>query len=367
MTVRRSAPVAVLVVVVLLALLTMEAVRSDTVPAPVLPDRPRTTQLAMGVTVFALWRDWNELDVLLDRARASGSPWLRVDMGWCSLEEAGPGQVSAWYEQRLDATVAGAAARGLKLLIDIGCAPAWAGGSGYDGYPHDPAQFQRVMTWLATRYAGRVAAWEIWNEPDCIVPGSDDGQCPDGDPAPFVRVLQAGYRGVRAGDPAATVVSGGTSGNNADWTARMYAAGGGGFFDALAVHPYLDPATAPPDAPSGQQIYRLTTLPAVRAVMESHGDAGKAIWFTEFGWTTAATGDRLGVDEATQAAYLRRAVELVHRDYPYVTEAFWFTMRDRDDSTPYENDFGLLHVDGSQKPAFAALQGANAWLREVGS
>jgi polysaccharide biosynthesis protein PslG len=319
----------------------------------------RTERLQTGVTVFSMWRDWDRLDALLDRARDSGSPWVRVDIGWCSLEEAGPGVVSTWYRDRLDATVAGVAARGMRLLVDVGCAPGWAGGTAYDSYPSDPAQFERVMTGLAQRYRGRVAAWEIWNEPDCVaVP-----DCPGGDPAAFVPVLRAGFRGVRAGDPAATVVSGGISGNNADWIARMYRAGAGGWFDVLAVHPYLDPADAPPDAPSEGRTYRLTTLPAVRAEMVANGDAAKPIWFTEFGWTTASTGPRTGVDEATQATYLSRALDQIRTRYPYVTTAFWFCLRDRDDSTPYENAFGLLRVDGSAKPAFAALAAGNARLR----
>jgi hypothetical protein len=96
--------------------------------------------------------------------------------------------------------------------------------------------------------------------------------------------------------------------------------------------------------------------------MELHGDGDKPIWFTEFGWTTASTGDRPGVDETTQAQYLLQAFQLIRRDYPYVTNAFWFTMRDRDDSSPYENEFGMLRVDGSAKPSYAAFAEANRQL-----
>jgi hypothetical protein len=93
--------------------------------------------------------------------------------------------------------------------------------------------------------------------------------------------------------------------------------------------------------------------------MTRRGDGHKPIWLTEFGWTTAQTGPRRGVDEETQARYLRDAVRQIDARYPYVTHAFWFCLRDRDDDNPYENNFGLLEVDGSPKPAFAALQQAN--------
>lgn len=318
----------------------------------------RTVPLALGVTVFSMWRDWDEHEQWFQQAAESGSKWLRVDVGWCSLEESGPGLISQWYQGRLDVTADTAEKLGMKLVVQLGCAPKWAGGTGSNDYPTDPAQFQRIARYLADRYKGRVAAWEIWNEPNCI------GGCGNGSPDQFVAVLKAGYRGIKTGDPDVTVVSGGTSGNDVNWLRRMYAAGAAGSFDALGVHPYQDPATAAPDAPSQGSTYRLSTLPMVHRLMVANGDGDKPIWLTEFGWTTAKTGPRPGVDDDTQARYLQDAVRQIRSQYPYVTHAFWFCLRDRDDSTPYENNFGLLHVRGSPKPAFAAMQKTNADLLE---
>ena len=353
---RGAVPCTTLAVVGLVLALLMTGTPAGTpppaTPAPRLAAAEATT-LTTGITVFAMWRDWLYKDQLLAKVKASGSPWVRVDMGWCSLEEAGAGQISQWYLDRLDSTVATARSLGLKLLINFGCTPAWAGGVGYNSWPTNASQVTRITTWLAQRYKGKVAAWEIWNEPDCI------GGCPNGSPVEFVKVLKAGYQGIKAGDRSATVVSGGISGNNAEWISRMYAAGAKGYFDALAVHPYQDPPTAAPDAACEQRVYRFTCLTLIRDQMVSNGDSAKPIWLTEFGWTTAQTGDRPGVDEATQAVYMTQAISLLRTYAPYVTNAFWYTLRDRDDSTPYENAFGLLHVDGTEKPAFAALQRAN--------
>jgi polysaccharide biosynthesis protein PslG len=314
----------------------------------------RSSPLQLGVTVFSMWRDWDNHGALLEQARGTGSGWLRADFGWCSLEEAGPGKISLWYQGRLDVTAAAAERLGMQLLVQIGCAPTWAGGTGYNSYPQDPAQFQRVAHYLATRYKGKVAAWEIWNEPNCI------GGCSNGSPQQFVNILKAGYQGIKTADPHALVISGGVSGNDADWIKKMYAAGAHGHFDALAVHPYQDPANTPPNAPSQDNKYRLTSLPLVRAQMIHNGDANKPIWLTEFGWTTANTGPRIGVNPTTQAHYLQQAINLIHTTYPYVTHAFWYCLRDRDDSTPYENNFGLLYLDGTPKPAYTALQQTNA-------
>ena len=339
--------------VALVIALSTAALVGSAAPAPGASQGRRTAPLQLGVTVFAMWRDWDNHAALLQQASGTGSGWLRVDVGWCSLEEAGPGKVSAWYQGRLDTAVAAAERLGMHLLVQLGCAPKWAGGTGYNVYPKDPAQFERIAHYLAVRYRGKVAAWEIWNEPNCI------GGCSNGSPQQYVQVLKAGYRGIKGGDPRALIVTGGTSGNDAGWIEKMYAAGARGYFDALGVHPYQEPANTPPDAPSRGIKYRLTSLPLVRAQMVRNGDGGKSIWLTEFGWTTADTGPKVGVNAAAQAAYLTRSIDLIRARYPYVTHAFWYCLRDRDDSTVYENDFGLLYLDGTHKLAYAALQHEN--------
>jgi polysaccharide biosynthesis protein PslG len=143
----------------------------------------------------------------------------------------------------------------------------------------------------------------MWNEPNCI------GGCSNGSPQQFVQVLRAGYQGVKSADPHAMVISGGVSGNDAGWIAKMYAAGARGYFDALAVHPYQEPANIPPDTPSGGIKYRLTSLPLIHAQMVRNGDGATPIWLTEFGWTTADTGPKIGVDAQTQAAYLTQSID----------------------------------------------------------
>ncbi|WP_448638884.1 cellulase family glycosylhydrolase [Geodermatophilus sp. URMC 63] len=314
--------------------------------------------------VFSLWRDWPVNDAMLDRVAGSGSGWVRVGVGWCSLEEGGPGVVSSWYLERLDATVAAARARGLQVLATLGCTPGWLSGSESLTVlpaPEQVGQFQQVAAWLAGRYAGRVAAWEIWNEPDCSA-GTGCGQV---DPGAYVPVLRAGFAGVRAGDPGAVVVSGGTSGVASDWIAGLYAAGGGQWLDAVGVHPYQGPVAEPPEAPAAEHPYRIANVARLREVMVAAGDADTPVWFTEFGWSTGAgEGWYAGVDEATQADYLGRAIAMVQEQYPYVTHAFVFTIRDRDDWNAYENNFGLVRLDGSPKPALGALRTANDRLAE---
>lgn len=336
--------------------LSLSSGRTTATTPPSAPAASAGGPLALGLTAFVLWRDWPYVGQVFDQVVASGSPWMRVDAGWCSLEEAGPRIISTWYQDRLDTVVSMARARNIKLLVMVGCAPPWAGGTTYHDYPNAPSQYQRVMTYLSARYAGRVAAWEIWNEPDCI------GGCGNGPASEYVPILRAGFRGVRAGDPSAIVVSGGVSGNNVPWLTQMYAAGAAGYFDVLATHPYIAPTTSGPDVPPNS-IYTIKAVALVHDLMVSNGDGQKKVWFTEFGWSTPGTQtDRPGVTPTKQATFLRQSADVMLA-YPYVTRAFWYALRDRDDSTPYENAFGLLRLDGSPKPSAAAFTSTVSYIK----
>ena len=55
-------------------------------------------------------------------------------------------------------------------------------------------------------------------------------------PAQYAALLAAADVAIKAADPAATVVLGGLTGNDATYLAQLYAAGVAGSFDAVGVH-----------------------------------------------------------------------------------------------------------------------------------
>ncbi len=91
--------------------------------------------------------------------------------------------------------------------------------------------------------------------------------------------------------------------------------------------------------------------------MVANGDSAKRIWLTEFGWST--TTGAYGVTETTQADYLTKALATLRTSYPYVQTAFWYNFRNTywlaDATADYEANLGLLRVDFTPKPAYAAL------------
>ena len=312
----------------------------------------------VGVQFHGMWSMYSDAQraAALDAMAAAGVRWVRIDMAWRGFEEQGRGVISQWYVKRADSVVDMARARGMKVLVTLLDTPAWAnGGQSKNVPPTDVADYARFTNWMATRFAGRVQAWEVWNEPNL-----DDFWLGE-DPVRYAQLVRAAYPAIKAGDPQALVVAGAIAQNDDAWLARMYDAGAGGHFDVLATHPYQGPIDAEPELPDNGKWWIMDHIGAVRNLMVARGDAGKQLWATEFGWSAHAnTGfeaswDR-GVSEATQADYLVRAVKWFGSKHPYVTNVFWYNERNKATGDIHEDNFGLLRHDLSPKPAYHALK-----------
>ncbi len=300
----------------------------------------------------------------VDQTTAVGGTWMRTFVRWDEIETNGPGRWNAASVQAFDDLVAAAQSHGLKVVATVIGSPQWANGSA-DHFvpPTDPQDLARFMAPFSARYKGRVAAWEVWNEPD----GVDfwHGSAPNA--TAYTALLAAAYTAVKGADPGAQVYAGPLSGNDYDFLQGIYNAGGGGSFDAVAVHTDNACGITPPDSYYRQngRVGRFSFLGfrEVHTTMEANGDGAKPIVMSELGWS--ATGTRCargefagkkaaGVTEAEQAANLRLAYHCL-ADYPYVSAGLWFSMRDAGAGDTELNRYGLLRSDLSRRPAFAAL------------
>ena len=178
---------------------------------------------------------------------------------------------------------------------------------------------------VAGRYAGRIAAYEVWNEPNLT---REWGGLPP-DPAAYAVLLKACYQAIKAADPKAIVISAGLAPtDNADPAVSMpdqdfyrglYAAGGAAYFDMLGVHapgfgnpPERSPADTLADPFWQSRVWTFRHVEDTRALMVAAGDAGKQIAVTEMGWTTDSIHPNYSwyaVDQQTQADYLVRAFQ----------------------------------------------------------
>ena len=319
---------------------------------------PGSTELTLrpgvGVQFHCTWSHYTDAKrrAVAARLAAAGVKSVRIDLGWSSFQPHGPRRIDPWYRRLADRCVSIARAQGMEVLATIMWTPSWAnGGRAATVPPTRVADFARFARWAARRFRGRVAAWEIWNEPE----GANFWR---GTPARYARMLRAAYPAIKAGDPNAKVVFAGISNNSPRWVAAAYRAGAKGAFDVMAAHPYW--GDQPPDADTGDAWLRAHAS-QLHELMASHGDGSKPIWFTEFGWsvhdnTPGTPPHRRGVTHEHQAQYLVRAIAVMRVHYPYVEKAFWYKDASRPGEPVHESGYGLLRTDLAPRPAYSAMK-----------
>lgn len=321
------------------------AARSSSDPAAT------TTVLAVGLSPGFALIDLPpaRLRADLDAIRRSGASWVRVDLSWARVES-----VQGRRDWADTDRVLGAARRaGLRVLAVVGYRPAW--GALPDGSAA-PAAFGRFVDAAARRYARRVAAWEVWNEPNLAAAWSARPS-----PAAYARLVGAAAPGIRRHDPGADVVIGalapavdardGSQVSPLTFLRRLYADGlDRRLFDAVSVHPYSYPALPG----GGQQWNTFSRLPDLHGVLRRAGDGATPLWLTEYGAPTGRS-DR-AVTPTRQARMIAEAVRRA-RAHPFVATLFIYALRDaRPDLLDPEANFGLLRHGGRPKPGWTALR-----------
>jgi hypothetical protein len=274
-----------------------------------------------------------------------------------------------------DDFVAASAGAGLAMLPVVMAAAPWIAENPYVSFspPVDDAAFGRFAGTLAARYGSRgsfwrahpaiprrpVRAWQIWNEPS----GSDGFASPSffwestRDALKiYPAMLAAARRELHAADPRARVVLSGLFSKSWRSLGQLYAAGSGGDFDVVAIHPFTRRV---PDV--------VRILRYVRRVMKRYGDADKPLIVTELSWPSslgrANSPYEFVVTPGEQARVLGRAYRLLARERRRLRlrAVYWFTWMTADASPQSAFDYaGLVtrRPDGgmTRKPAFRAFR-----------
>ena len=304
--------------------------------------------------------------------RPADQKWTRIFVEWSAMEAGGKGRIDGPAIKSLNDRVDGFRAAGIKVLLVVTTAPTWSHPSVNDktAPPDDPNDYADFMAYLADFFAGRVNAFEIWNEPDDKVFWRNGPQ-----PKAYAELVKATYPRIKAALAAkradAVVTTAGLVGNDFEFVEQLYDHGIKGYMDAVGVH--TDTACLlrepefyyrEPDGRVGR--FAFTGYREVHQTMANHGDGHKPVWMTEIGWSTTPGICTTGVDagkkpggvsEAQQAEFITRAYSCLQAD-PYVGVALWFSLQDYSNATDYDHRLGLIRFDGSRKPAFAAMQGA---------
>ncbi len=346
--------------VALIAIVVLAATAANLMHQPAKKGNYQVTETAaVGSLGFAdswLWfLSPDDVNRQLDLMVATGVHSARIMFPWAGIQPA----PDAWDWGQADLMVGAANARGIAVTALLNSTPGWAtGGEAIASPPDSPDTFGNFAGTVADHFAGRIAAYELWNEENAVQFWKSGPQGPQ--PDRFADLLKAAYPRIKAADPGATVVMGGLSPtinffsitkNPVDYLNNVYAAGGGGSFDAVAFHPYLFTSNADARFSTGKVNSPRSLYDGLRGAMAANGDGGKQIWATEFGEPTSK------VDEATQAAWIQDFI-VTWRTLPGAGPAFIYTTRDRNTGSSNAQDtYGVYRTDWTPKPAADVIKG----------
>ncbi len=335
-----------------------------------------------------------DIDKTLDMVRAGGFGYIRQILPWAEVEQA-KGQYN-W--ERFDILVDKARDRNIQVLFRLERPPPFYRLQSMEGLsadeknqksgpPDDFNEYYKFAGMVAARYRGKVAYYQIMNEPNL----ESEWNGKQVDPSRYAELLKGAYQSIKAADPAAKVLAAPLAPTNAlspnmndlEFLDGMYKAGAGNYFDILSVQLYG--LGYPPDfrfiQPDPQfegkkfidlKRVNLNRPASIHQVMIENGDGTKPVWAAEYGWVSAPndwtdaqkqTNWGKSVTEQEQADYLVQGIERVRKEWPWVGVInVWFF---RPDNTPGMTEssptryFSIVNQDFSPRPAYDALKEYN--------
>ena len=288
--------------------------------------------------------------------RATGARHFRFAIGWDGVEIA-PGEYKWGFWDEL---VRLASDYGITLLPYVCYTPAWLNADPVNYWRNPPDDLQRFgafMYAIASRYKGKVASWELWNEPD-------NDYYWTGTAAQFAAMVREGARQVRRADPAAIVVLGGMAHGRSPFLEELLRQQQlGRDFDVVNVHGYFETWSPEPAEDYPQMLQAVHDLIAETA---PHLD----LWLAEFGYSDY----RLDCASASEWVDIRYRYEhtpeyqavALWKDHVLaaasgdVSLTTWYRIHDLPEAEGVIGDennkhLGILDVNGDPKPAYYAL------------
>lgn len=305
--------------------------------------------------------------------KSAGFNWVRIQVQWSSFEP----QKGQYNPLPLDRIVQQYQGSNVHILASVVKAPDWAVDPSGKQLLANFADFEHVMNFLASRYRGKIDAWEIWNEENLASEMGGTVRVSD-----YAQLLQDGFNGVKTADESATVVFGGLTPTGVNdpsiaiddklYLQQFYAYHQGyyaQFFDVLGMHvsatnnppDTMYPEDPGPDGWSNDPSFYFRRAEQLHQVMIDNHDT-RAAWITEFGWTTKneAKGYEYGADVTPQdqANYLVGAFNWARQKWPWTTAMFVWNLNYSVVSPPSDEKYpwAVLNSDWSPRPAYIALQ-----------
>jgi polysaccharide biosynthesis protein PslG len=350
-------------------------------PTPAYPiyNGPPLSRSQMGLQIH-LHRE--DLPQVMAHLQTLNVGWVKVQVSW-KVHQPAPDRYDQDLFWELDQLISAAAANNVAVMIGVAKAPEWSRPTTeHDGPPLDYAHFGAFMSYLANRYRGNVAAYELWNETNL----QREWNGAPLNAADFVRLVQVGANAARAADPQAIIISGApaptgihdgvTAVDDRIYFRAMVTAGIADVVDAIGVHPYG--WANPPDASAAifnspapshnnhPSFFFRDTLDDYRAILEQAGYVDAPLWVTEFGW---GSFERMGESPPAEAAFMAHVNEWQQAEYvmrafamagerPWLGPMILWNLNFAPTIGPQfsESGYSVLRADGSPRPVYHSLQ-----------
>jgi hypothetical protein len=282
----------------------------------------------------------NGRDAALIRSAHAG--WMRTTFRWAEINPA----PEVWDFGPTDELASAARGHGLSLLAILSTAPEWAG-SNRNGTrpPADLAPWTEFVRRTAERYRGRVAAYEIWNEPNHGDLGLGIGWAlPHGTPPLYVDYLRAAAEAIRAEAPGTLVVAPVTSSLPDSRTVEVFAQLETTFADGRHAGEFFDVVSFHANALDNERVSEVEGRVGAHLTILFHRSPtsrDKPVWITELGWKSNRVGEGSQRDRIAAMLAAWSGSCLPHQP----SHAFIFQERD----VPGAESRGLFRSDGSPK------------------
>ena len=281
---------------------------------------------------------------LISLARQAGFNSLRDEVYWWSVEtEKGRLAVPEAYERYVQQAIQA----GVAPLLNLTYGNGFYNDNGSPVTPESLEGYARYAETVARHFKGRVHRYEIWNEWGGylgIPAAKAQGQTPEN----YVALIKKVYPRLKAVDPTCEVIGGWMAG---DYLDRIIELGGLRYLDGVSIHAYPYNSGSARYLPEGW-IEWIRTVD--QALAKASPNRRIPFYVTETAWPTQIAAD--GTAPERVAAYAAR-MYLLGRSVPRCQGIYYYDLQDDGlECQNTENNFGLIDVSMTPKPAWFALR-----------
>jgi polysaccharide biosynthesis protein PslG len=335
---------------------------------------PAFPSLTYSVQTFVWWDEGSASNQLGMVDRVLNFSHIKQIFGWRDMELA----AGDWDFTQSDRIVANAEEWKLRIVARLGLVPEWAAAEGtlinsdtivHDSPPADLAVWANYCGTVAERYQGRIAAYQIWNEPNLarewggLEPNAGE----------YLELLAACSEAIRAVDKDAILISAGLAPTGSGlpiaipddvYLDALYRLDFQQYIDVVGAHAtgYDIPGVGPDDAAqTGRgRYFSFRRIEDLRKIMLLHDDAARQMAILEFGYTTDTENEHyswFAVTEEEQAQYTVEAYQYAAEHWrPWVgLMSLIYMPNPRWTSDNEEWWWAVGDSDGNMRPVFFAL------------